>query len=162
MRLPGLMATVVAGLFVVAACGSSTQGQQTQAAGTPDTNASAPPAAPPAAATQAPGQSPAATSPAGSATAITVEAVDSAFDVKTITAPANSTFKVTLNNRGEIPHDIAFFDKEGGAPLAETATSPIIQGGQTATITFTTPGPGTYFFVCLVHPKEMTGTFVVE
>lgn len=158
MRLSGLTATVVAGLFLVAACG----GQQNQAAGTPDTNGSAPPVATPVAATQTPTESAAVTSPAGSATAITVEAVDSAFDVKTITAPANSTFKVTLNNTGELPHDISFFDKEGGAPLAESAVSPIIQGGETATITFTTPGPGTYFFVCLVHPKEMTGTFVVK
>jgi plastocyanin len=152
----------VGGLFLVAACGSAPGGQN-QAAGTPDTNASAPPAAAtPVAATQTPKESAAATSPAGSATAITVEAVDSAFDVKTIEAPANSTFKVTLNNTGELPHDISFFDKEGGAPLAESAVSPIIQGGETATITFTTPGPGTYFFVCLVHPKEMSGSFVVK
>jgi plastocyanin len=38
----------------------------------------------------------------------------------------------------------------------------VIQGGQTTTITFTTPAAGTYFFVCVVHPKEMTGAFVVN
>lgn len=157
MRSSGLLGTVVASVFVIAACGGATGAPQT---GAPSNDSAPPVATPPA--TQPPTESAAATSPAGSVTAITVEAFDSAFDVKTINAPANSTFKVTLNNTGELPHDIAFFDMEGGAPLAEKAVSPIIQGGQTTTITFTTPGPGTYFFVCLVHPKEMTGSFVVN
>lgn len=161
VRLSSLVVTVVAGLFVVAACGGATGVPQTQAPGTPDTNASAPPVATPVA-TQPPAESAAATTSTGSATAITVEAIDSAFDVKTIEAPANSTFKVTFHNAGEIPHDLAFYDKEGGAPLSENSVSPLLQGGETATISFTTPGPGTYFFVCLVHPKEMTGSFVVN
>ncbi len=162
MRLSSLVVTVVAGMFVVAACGGATGVPQSQASGTPNANASAPPIATPVA-TQPPAESAAATPPAASsATAITVEAIDSAFDVKTIEAPANSTFKVTFHNAGEIPHDLAFYDKEGGAPLGEDSVSPLLQGGETATITFTTPGPGTYFFVCLVHPKEMTGSFVVN
>ncbi len=160
MRLSGLTTAAVAVLFTVAACGSAAGSPQGDAAGTAGASASSQPATP-IAATPAPAES-AAPSPAGAATAITVESIDSAFDVKTIKAPANSTFKVTFHNAGEIPHDLAFYDKEGGAPLAATAVSPILQGGETATLTFTTPGPGTYFFVCLVHPQEMTGTFVVE
>ena len=160
MRLPGLTTAAVAVLFTVAACGSAAGSPQGDAAGTAGASASSQPATP-VAATPAPAAS-AATPPAGSATAITVEAIDSAFDTKTIKAPANSTFKVTFHNAGEIPHDLAFFDKEGGAPLAATSTSPLLQGGETATFTFTTPGPGTYFFVCIVHPQEMTGDFVVE
>ena len=154
MRLSGATSLVLGGLFLVAACGAT--------GSPPLASASAPPAATPVAATPTAAQSAAVAPTAGSATAITVEAVDSAFDVRTIEAPANSTFKVTLDNTGELPHDIAFYDKEGGAPLSEDAVSPIIQGGETATITFTTPGPGTYFFVCLVHPQEMTGAFVVN
>ena len=154
MSLARMTATVVAFLLVAAACSGTGGSQLSQA----PASVSISPAVTPT--STAPGSSPVA-SPAPGAT-ITVEAVDSAFDVKTIEAPANSTFKVTLNNTGELPHDIAFYDKEGGSPLAESAVSPIIQGGETATITFTTPGAGTYFFVCLVHPQEMTGSFVVR
>lgn len=165
MNLIRFSGTAVALVLAVAACSGSTGSQQSQA---PASEAA--PAATTAATTpsSAPSDSSPATTAASSAaaggtpTTITVQAVDSAFDVKTIKAPANSTFTVTFNNNGEIPHDIAFYDKEGGSPLSKSAVSPIISGGGTATITFTTPGPGTYFFLCLVHPKEMTGTFIVQ
>lgn len=147
-RLTG-MAVIL--LLVVTACGGTPGSPQSQAPGSPG---AAPTVKPIATAAPSP--------PAGSAATIAVEAVDSAFSVKTIEAPAHSIFKVTLNNSGEIPHDIAFYDKEGGSPLSGDAVSPLLQGGESATITFTTPGPGTYYFLCLVHPVEMNGTFVVK
>ncbi len=164
MRVSGLMVAAAAVLFVVSACGGATGGQQTPASASDAAPSAASPAslAPTSAAETVPTSTDASIAPAGASSAIKVEAVDSAFNVKTIKAQANSAVTVTLTNTGEIPHDIAFYDKEGGAPLAKAAVSPLVQGGQSATFTFTTPGPGTYFFVCLVHPKEMTGTFVVE
>ena len=155
MRSSHLTATILGGALLVAACGGAGGASQNPATG-------APASPPPVAATATPTDPSVATPPAAPETEINVESVDSAFDTRTITAPANTEISVTLNNIGELPHDIAFFDKEGGNLLAENAASPIIQGGQTTTITFTTPGAGTYFFVCLVHPLEMTGAFVVE
>jgi len=156
MRLSHLTATILGGALLVAACGGASEASQSPATGSPVTSA------PPAAVTAAPTDASVETPPAAAETEIAVESVDSAFNTKTITAPANTEITVTLNNTGELPHDIAFFDKEGGNPLAESAVSTIIQGGETTSITFTTPGPGTYFFVCLVHPVEMTGAFVVK
>lgn len=172
MSLVRFGGTMVAFMLTVAACSGATGGQGSQTPASATTPVAAIPSLAPSAtgsptmpvsgAPSSPKATDASSSPAGPSAAITVEAVDSAFNVKTIKAPANSTFTVTLNNNGEIPHDIAFYDRQGGAPFSKSAVSPIIQGGQTTTITFTTPGPGTYFFLCLVHPTEMTGTFVVE
>jgi hypothetical protein len=39
---------------------------------------------------------------------------------------------------------------------------PIIRGGDQGETSFTTPGVGSYFFVCDLHPTEMKGTFNVE
>lgn len=157
MKVSQLTTMILVGALSVAACGGANGGSQNPATDAPGAAASAPVVA-----TPTPTDAPAAATPATLATKIIVEAIDSAFDTKTITAPANTEIKVILNNVGELPHDIAFFDKEGGNLLAKNTASEIIQGGQTTTITFTTPGAGSYFFVCLVHPQEMTGTFVVE
>ena len=59
---------------------------------------------------------------------------------------------------------------EGGIAFVRTALhaldaraeGEIIQGGETTVTTFTTPGPGSYYFYCDVHPTEMTGEFIVD
>lgn len=79
-----------------------------------------------------------------------------------IEAPANSEFEVTLVNVGVNPHDIDFYDEDGGSLLSDDANGQIIVSGEQATFTFTTPGPGTYYFFCSVHPTEMFGEFVVR
>lgn len=109
-------------------------------------------------------------SPTGGQTAsITIAATDNVYDVQpassqrgTIEAPANSEFTVTLINGGMNPHDIDFYDEEGGQLLSKDANGEIILQGEEQTFTFTTPGAGTYYFVCSVHPTEMFGDFVVE
>jgi plastocyanin len=95
-------------------------------------------------------------------TSIEVHAIDSKFDVETIEAPANTEFAAALVNDGVLPHNLSFFTKEGGDILAEGANGALILEGETAVTRFVTPGPGTYFFVCVVHPDLMKGDFIVR
>lgn len=105
----------------------------------------------------------------GSPASIRIEASDNVYDVQPaagdagrIEAPANADFEVTLVNVGINPHDIDFYDEEGGSLLSDEANGEIILSGEQETFTFTTPEPGTYYFVCSVHPTEMFGDFYVE
>jgi plastocyanin len=67
-------------------------------------------------------------------------------------------------NNGRAKHNIHFLTRKGGETLAQGAEGEIIDGGgMTTTLTFVTPGPGEYYFVCDLHPDQMDGTFrVVE
>lgn len=94
--------------------------------------------------------------------ATNVVAKDNFFDVKSLNAKAGEPFTVTLTNQGQALHNIHFLDKKGGNTLVEGAQGKIIKGGETDTITFTVPNPGTYYFLCDIHPTEMTGDFIVE
>ena len=95
-------------------------------------------------------------------TSIEVHAIDSKFDVETIEAPAHIEFAAALVNDGILPHNLSFFTEEGGAILGDGANGAIILEGETAVTRFVTPGPGTYFFVCVVHPDLMKGDFIVR
>lgn len=111
--------------------------------------------------TAAPVATTSASSP-GKVSEVNVIAKDNVFDKKSIEAPANTDFKVTLANQGSIVHNIAFFDKENGSLLSKDAQTSILAGGASDWIQFKTPAPGTYFFVCLIHPQEMKGQFIVK
>jgi plastocyanin len=91
-----------------------------------------------------------------------VVATDNKFDKKELKAKAGQEFSVTLTNKGKAKHNIHFLDKKGGTTLVEGAQGKIIDGGQSDTISFTVPNPGTYYFLCDLHPTEMFGDFIVE
>ncbi len=60
---------------------------------------------------------------------------------------------LTLNVPGSSPHDLMFSDGPmGGTPTVQHASS-------TVTLTFSTPG--TYHFLCTIHP-QMTGTLTIS
>jgi plastocyanin len=83
------------------------------------------------------------------------------YDADTLTAPANTPITVTYTNGSNIPHDVHFHagDDASAPTLGQT---PIEAGpGAVTTVSFTTPGPGTYFYHCDVHPTIMTGHLVV-
>lgn len=90
---------------------------------------------------------------------VEVTAADLAFNVDTITAPAGESFTVTFTNNEAVPHNFSVYTEEGGD---EIAVGNIINEGETDEITIEGLEPGEYFFVCDVHPIEMTGTLVVE
>ncbi len=95
----------------------------------------------------------------GSGTNLTV-GTDTAAELKfvpaTISAPANTEVKLTFNNQSTSqPHNLTFQQGITAATATNVAT------GQSETITFRTPGPGSYPFVCTIHPT-MVGTLTVQ
>jgi plastocyanin len=98
------------------------------------------------------------------ASSVTVTATDNKYDKTSITAPANADFTVILQNKGQIKHNIRFLDKKGGNTLVEGAGSDsvFLDPGKSETLKFKTPGPGTYYYQCDLHPTEMFGTFTVR
>ena len=87
---------------------------------------------------------------------VVIAARDLAFDPDVIRAPAGAELTVRLTNAGLVPHNIAF-TLDSGEILSPEAVSDIIGPGDTVSVTFTTPGPGRYAFLCQIHPLEMTG-----
>jgi len=81
------------------------------------------------------------------------------FDASVIEAPAGEAFTITFTNLEAVPHNVAVDVEEGGD---EIVTGEVITGPD-ATTTINVPAlePGTYYFVCDIHP-EMNGTIVVE
>lgn len=158
---------LVAALIVIVGLVGAACGGGSSAGGTPDQTAPTPTAA------AETGAEPTAVGPmdgpAPNPTKIEVEARDNVFDVQpaqgvpgAIEAPANTEITVRLVNEGVLPHNIAFFREQGGTILSEDANSDIILEGESTSITFKTPAPGTYFFQCTVHPLEMIGEFIVK
>jgi len=95
-------------------------------------------------------------------TSFTVEAMDNFFVPNTLEAPANTEIKVTLLNYGFLPHNIAFFtDDSASQLLSEDSLTSVIDPETEAIARFTTPGPGEYFILCVIHP-EMTGVLIVR
>ena len=80
------------------------------------------------------------------------------FDASTIEAPAGEEFTITLTNNESQPHNVSVYREEGGE---EIVVGDVITGPD-ATVDTVVPAlePGTYYFVCDVHP-EMNGTIVV-
>lgn len=90
---------------------------------------------------------------------VEVSADDLAFNVETITAPAGESFTVMFTNNEALPHNFSVHTEEGGE---EIAVGNVINEGETDEVTIDGLEPGEYFFMCDVHPNDMTGTLVVE
>ncbi len=101
---------------------------------------------------------PAANGGSGASVDLTITAADMAFDTATLTAPAGEEIVVTFTNDDAVPHNFSVYTEEGGEAIA---TGDIINEGQTDEIELGALEPGTYYFVCDLHP-EMNGSFVVE
>lgn len=88
-------------------------------------------------------------------TELTLVGDDIAFDTSTLSAPAG-TITITFQNEDEgITHNLEVTG-DGVDASTEIAEGPVEQ-----TLTFEA-GPGTYDYVCVVHPNEMTGTLEVS
>jgi len=90
---------------------------------------------------------------------VDISADDLAFDANVIQATAGEAFTVRFTNNDTVPHNWSIYTEEGGEPIA---VGNIISEGEVDEISVPELEPGEYFFVCDVHPVEMTGTVVVE
>ncbi|MBT6236409.1 MAG: hypothetical protein HOI49_10035 [Bacteroidetes bacterium] len=107
------------------------------------------------------------------------------FNLKSLKVPAGKTLTVALENQSTdatMPHNIVFIqegkandvgqaglhNKENGYVSPDDknviAHSPLVQIGETAYFTFTTPAAGNYEFICSYpgHWGMMKGAFVTE
>jgi plastocyanin len=94
-----------------------------------------------------------------------VVATDNAFAPTTLTAPPNTKVTFIMENQGKSIHNLHFFtDSSATTDLAEGSGSDdsAIKGGDKETLTFTTPGVGTYYFHCDYHPDQMKGNLEVK
>lgn len=91
--------------------------------------------------------------------AVEIGADDLAFDANVIQAAAGEAFTVTLVNNDTVPHNFSVYTEEGGEAIV---TGEIIEAGATVEVEVPALEAGEYFFVCDVHPAEMTGAVVVE
>jgi plastocyanin len=99
---------------------------------------------------------PAASLPPGT---VAVRAKDVAYDVHALTVPANAPFHIQFSNKDAgVDHDVDIRDSAGKTVIDVPHTT----GGQTQTYDYTALPPGTYTFICSVHPiPAMTGTLTV-
>jgi plastocyanin/cytochrome c553 len=104
-------------------------------------------------------------SPAGTlppdATILKLTAVNIAFETKTLEVAANKAFGIDFKNDDPagITHNVEIKDASGAVVSDPTP----IDGGQSATYTYAALAPGTYTFICKIHPiAPMTGTLTVH
>lgn len=92
--------------------------------------------------------------------AVEISADDLAFDASVIEATAGEAFTVTLVNNESVPHNFSVYTEEGGEVIVEgdVVTGP----DQSVTVEVPALEAGEYFFVCDIHPADMTGTIVVS
>lgn len=91
---------------------------------------------------------------------LTIAARNIAFATNEITVEAGRPVVITFDNQDAgVPHNWALYESEGsGEPIA---ASPIEDGPVVQQIAFDPPPPGSYYFVCDVHPN-MNGDLIVE
>lgn len=76
------------------------------------------------------------------------------FVPPSVTAPPDTPVSLVFTNQSTLPHNLSF-DEPINMRTAD------IGGGTSETLTFTTPAPGTYTFVCTIHPG-MEGELAVQ
>lgn len=70
------------------------------------------------------------------------------FDPDSATVASGALVKLTFENRAKtLPHNMTF-----QGPI-NAATEPVVPPGGTATFEFTAPAPGSYTWMCTIHPS---------
>ena len=91
-----------------------------------------------------------------------VIAKDISYNVKALEVAAGKPFTITLKNEdpSTTTHDIDIRSADGSSTLQDQQPIP---GGKTEPYQYTALEPGTYEFICSVHPiPQMTGTLTVK
>jgi plastocyanin len=93
---------------------------------------------------------------------VTIVGKNLQFDPRAVNASPGAQVTVTFDNQDAgVLHNIQFFgNKNRSSTLAKSDVS---AGPTQHTVNFTAPtAPGTYPFICDVHPDTMTGNLVVK
>ena len=98
-----------------------------------------------------PDSSPAAAAPAGVQAVTLTVGNGMSFDPPSVTVRAGQPVELTLQNKGQVPHDFTLADGLS-QPVKVTA-----MGGQTANATFIFEKPGTYSFECSMPGHAAAG-----
>jgi plastocyanin len=89
---------------------------------------------------------------------VEISALNIAFEQSSVTVPAGKPFQIAFNNKDNgVPHNVAIHDANG----AEKFKGEIVTGPATRMYDVPALDPGTYTFVCNVHPN-MTGTLTAQ
>jgi plastocyanin len=89
---------------------------------------------------------------------VRIAAFNIEFDPAELTVPAGELLTIIFNNRDQgVPHDIVVRDADGN----EIAASAIITGLAQVQLAVGPLEPGSYPFVCTIHPN-MVGTITAE
>jgi plastocyanin len=94
-------------------------------------------------------------SPAGG---VTVAAQGQRFDTSEIALPPSAPVSIVLQNEDAVPHNLSIYTEAGGDVIFQETP---VAGPTTVEYSFTSPGPGDYYFQCDVHPTTMSGTVTV-
>ncbi len=104
--------------------------------------------------------------PAGSGgtttTTLNIAAQNIKFDQANLSAPANQAFTINFDNKDSgIAHNVTIYQgtSTSGTPVFAGTTFP---GPATQAYQVPALAPGTYTFVCTVHPTLMSGTLTVK
>jgi len=95
------------------------------------------------------------------ATTLQLTAKNIQFDKTTLDVPANAPFAIDFKNEDTagVPHNVEIRDASGNV----IQDQPTIDGGQETTYSYNPLPPGTYTFICKIHPiPSMTGTLTVH
>jgi plastocyanin len=105
------------------------------------------------------------------ASALTFEGTDELrFNPATASVPAGSEVTVTFNNVGALEHSWTLVANDTDtatvtdAEAIISASTGVVGGGGSDTVTFTAPAAGTYKYVCTIpgHAVNMVGTLTVQ
>jgi plastocyanin len=99
--------------------------------------------------------------PGGAAGGLAVVAKDIAFDTHDLSVASGKPFTIDFKNEDPpgVPHNIQIKDANGTV-VQDQAT---VDGGKEVTYSYNALQPGTYTFICKIHPiPTMTGTLTVK
>jgi plastocyanin len=137
-----IAALLTASAFLAGACGGAAQGGQPAPSG--------PQAAAPASTEIAVTQS---------ANGLVETATDNKFSQTNLSVRTGEMYTITVLNKGQAVHNLRIENLK--AADGKDVAVPLVEPGKSASTSFTAAKPGTYQFVCDVHPTEMRGTITV-